>query len=381
MSLSRGEEQSHPDSATTARRPQLTLHDIAREAGTSVSTVSRVLNGRAGAGEQTRARVLEIVERTNYTVNYAASNLKKRTATFLAIFQEHDEIGRRYAAHVEEGYTACLRELSTFKAHFETRYAPVEEAAIFELLSEIYDDESQRIDGLLLTPFRSQRIIELLNRFVEEGVPVVFADKDLPSVGRITCVKPNNAVAGQLAAELMYRFLRRDGTVLITDADARTVYPIGRADRLGTDNFIETMQSYTTGIRVEPIREPYLDDRLYDEVRTRLETDPDIVGIFSASARHTAAAGPALRDSGREDEVQMIGSEVFAESFALLREGVIDALIYKNPFRVGYKTLDSLFGYVVRGVRPPSEILVVPRVVLSSGFTNENEGYSSLLEA
>ncbi|MFW5745333.1 MAG: LacI family DNA-binding transcriptional regulator [Spirochaetota bacterium] len=379
MSIPRREQQSHPG-ATTARRRQLTLHDIAREAGTSVSTVSRVLNGRAGAGEQTRARVLEIVERMNYTVNYAASNLKKRTATFLAIFREHDEIGSRYAAHVEEGYTACRRELSTFKAHFETRYAPVDEAAVFGLLNEIYEDESQQIDGLLLTPFRSQRIIELLHRFVEAGVPVVFADKDLPSVGRITCVKPNNAIAGQLAAELMYRFLRSDGTVLITDADVRTVYPIGEADRIGTGSFIETIQSYTTGVRVEPIREPYVDERLYDEVRTRLETDPDIVGIFSASARHTAAAGPALRDSGRQDEVQMIGSEVFAESFALLREGVIDALIYKNPFRVGYKALDSLFGYVVRGVRPPSEILVMPRVVLSSGFTNEDEGYSSLLE-
>lgn len=381
MSISRGEDNRKHDDRTMHSGSQITLHDIAREAGTSVSTVSRVLNGREGAGEQTRARVLEIVERMNYTVNYAASNLKKRTSTFLAVFQEHDEIGRRYAAHVEEGYAACLRELSTFKARFDTRYAPVEEDAIFELLSEIYHDESEQIDGLLITPFRSQRIIDLLNRFVEAGVPIVFADKDLPSVDRITCVKPNNAIAGRLAAELMYRFLRRDGTVLITDADVRTVYPIGKPDRLGTSSFIEKMRSFTTAIEVEPIREPYLDERLYEEVRTRLETDPDIVGIFSASARHTAAVGPALRDSGRQDDVQMIGSEVFAESFTLLREGVIDALIYKNPFRVGYKALDSLFGYVVRGVRPPSEILVMPRVVLSSGFTSEDEGYSSLLEA
>ncbi len=364
---------------STRSSAAVTLHDIAREAGTSVSTVSRVLNGREGAGEDTRARVLEIVERMNYTVNYAASNLKKRTSTFVAVFQKHDEVGRRYAAHVEEGYAACLRELSTFKAHFETRYAPVDEAAIYELLGELYEEESRQIDGLLLTPFRSQRIIDLLNRFAADGVPIVFADKDLASVDRITCVKPNNTIAGQLAAELMGRFLRRDGTVIVTDADVRTAVE-GQPDRLATGSFTETMKSYRCGTRIETVSEPFMDERLYREIRGRLEAEPDIVGIYSASARHTAAVAPALRDSGRQDEVQMIGSEVFAESFAMLREGVIDALIHKNPFRVGYKALDSLFGYVVKGVTPPAEILVLPRVVLRSGFTSDDEGYSSLLE-
>lgn len=380
MSRSRGEDNGRHDDTTTERGSPLTLHDIAREAGTSVSTVSRVLNGREGAGEETRAKVLEIVNRMNYTVNYAASNLKKRTAHFVAIFQEHDRLARYYAMHIEEGYFACLRNLSTFKGLFDERYVPLSEQRLFETLTEIYEDTAMQIDGLLLTPFRSQRVVDLLNRFADAGVPIVFADKDLASVDRLTCVKPNNTIAGQLASEVMCRFLRREGTVLVTDADTRTNTPREVPDRLGTASFTAGIAACARRIRIETIREPYMDQRLYREVRSRLESDPEIVGIFSTSARHTAATAPALRDSGRQDEVQMIGSEVFAESFALLREGVIDALIYKNPFRIGYKALDSLFGYVVKGVKPPPELLVLPRVVLSSGFTSDDEGYSSLLE-
>lgn len=46
---------------------RVTVYDIAREAGTSTSTVSRVLNGSALIAEATRATVLEAAERLGYT--------------------------------------------------------------------------------------------------------------------------------------------------------------------------------------------------------------------------------------------------------------------------------------------------------------------------
>ncbi len=370
-------QQSAP---TRKRLPQVTLRDIAREAGTSVSTVSRVLNGKQGAGQATRRRVLEVVERLQYTVNYAAANLKKRTMNFVAVFEEHGKSAGYYAKHIEEGYTACVTGLSTFNVHFDERYVSPREDRIYEALFELYERDSEHLDGLLLVPFRSERIIALLTRFVDAGVALVFADKDLPEVRRLTCVRPDHEVAGQLAAELLYKFLRQDGTVIASNPDRRSVNPYGQPGHLGVGSFIRQMNAYTSRILVETTREPREDNRLYREVRGRLESDRDVVGIFAASARDTAAIAPALRDSGREHEVQMIGSEVFPESFAMLRAGVIDALIYKNPFRVGYNALDSLFGHVVRSVTPKPELLVMPRIVLGSAFTDDRQGYAALLE-
>src|SRR4051812_7659010 len=45
---------------------RVTITEIAREAGVSVPTVSRVVNGRADVAPQTRARVNELLDRHGY---------------------------------------------------------------------------------------------------------------------------------------------------------------------------------------------------------------------------------------------------------------------------------------------------------------------------
>ncbi len=56
----------------------MTLKDIAKEAGVSVSTVSRVINDTdsKAASPRVREKIWEIVRRTGYTPNYSARNLK-----------------------------------------------------------------------------------------------------------------------------------------------------------------------------------------------------------------------------------------------------------------------------------------------------------------
>ena len=61
------------------------IRDIARLARVSVSTVSRVLNGRPDVSEKTRAAVLQVVQKTNFTQNSNAKNLKQRHSEMASI--------------------------------------------------------------------------------------------------------------------------------------------------------------------------------------------------------------------------------------------------------------------------------------------------------
>ena len=56
----------------------MTLKDIAREAGVSISTVSRVINKNStnAASKEVQDRIWEIVRRTGYTPNSTARDLK-----------------------------------------------------------------------------------------------------------------------------------------------------------------------------------------------------------------------------------------------------------------------------------------------------------------
>jgi LacI family transcriptional regulator len=53
-------------------RASTTLYDVAREAGVSAMTVSRVINGRIHVSPKTREKILQVIERLNYQVNVAA---------------------------------------------------------------------------------------------------------------------------------------------------------------------------------------------------------------------------------------------------------------------------------------------------------------------
>ena len=59
----------------TSVAKSVTLQDVAQVAGVTSMTVSRVIKGSEGVGEQTRERVLRIVEELGYTPNLAARAL------------------------------------------------------------------------------------------------------------------------------------------------------------------------------------------------------------------------------------------------------------------------------------------------------------------
>ena len=68
---------------------QVTIKDIAREAGVSIASVSRALNGMDGISEENRSRILRVCERLSYTPNGLARSLvKRRTQTI-----EHHHAG------------------------------------------------------------------------------------------------------------------------------------------------------------------------------------------------------------------------------------------------------------------------------------------------
>ena len=60
----------------------ITIHDVARHAGVSPMTVSRVINGESNVREETRARVAASVASLRYKPNLAARSLiTRRTGT------------------------------------------------------------------------------------------------------------------------------------------------------------------------------------------------------------------------------------------------------------------------------------------------------------
>lgn len=63
----------------------MTIKDIAKEAGYSVGTVSRVLNNAEGVSEKARVRIMEVVDKYHFQLNNNAKHLKKQSKEGIAI--------------------------------------------------------------------------------------------------------------------------------------------------------------------------------------------------------------------------------------------------------------------------------------------------------
>lgn len=55
----------------------VTIKEVAKEAGVSVATVSRVLNNKGGASSETIAHVENIIKKLNYKPNRLAKSLSE----------------------------------------------------------------------------------------------------------------------------------------------------------------------------------------------------------------------------------------------------------------------------------------------------------------
>ena len=201
------------------KEKNITLKDIAIQAGTSVTTVYRVLNNKEGVGDELRQRILSISKELGYTLNYAASSLSKKATNIVLFFPKKDETSKYYTNLIYEGYARFKEEIAGFNITFTEYFYEYEAEDLSSRLEGLFNDKSFKVDGMIIFPMRSRQIINLLNRFAGRGIPMVLMDKDLTEVDRLTCVKPNEELAGSLSGELMCKLVRTPGKILIADYD------------------------------------------------------------------------------------------------------------------------------------------------------------------
>lgn len=69
----------------------VTIKDVAREAGVSVATVSRVLNGNCNVSDDSSARVNDAIKKLNYSPNFLGRNLRKRETNVILCIMPKSE--------------------------------------------------------------------------------------------------------------------------------------------------------------------------------------------------------------------------------------------------------------------------------------------------
>ena len=292
-----------------------TTQDVAREAGVSLATVDRVLNARAGVRPATVARVQAAIERIGYVRDTAAANLAKRRVYDLAFVLP--ETDNEFVLSLK----AEIAAQSSRPAIHRTRLSvvpvtPFDPQAVVTAL-----DALDRPDGVAVFGPETPSVRDAVRRARARGIAVVALVSDLPSSERDHFVGIDNLRAGRTAAELMGRFTRREGRVLVLTGSRLARDHLER--RQGFDQVIaRDFPHLSVAATLEGRDDPGRVAALLEGTLT-----PDVVGIYSSAAGN---AGLVRALAGRTSDVTVIAHELTGTTRAALMDGTFDALIAQD---------------------------------------------------
>jgi LacI family transcriptional regulator len=174
----------------TIRRTPSTIHDVARAAGVSVSTVSKALNGRGQLRAETRSLVQSAAARLRFQPNdLAQSLLRKRSFTVGLI--STDSYGR-FSIPVLQGIESALEaaRISVFLCSAADDPAR-ERHHVSSLLAK-------RVDGIIVTGRRTDPRPPL--DLGGAGVPIIYAFAQVADP-KALCLLPDDLGGARLGAE------------------------------------------------------------------------------------------------------------------------------------------------------------------------------------
>jgi len=323
-----------------------TIKDIAREAGVSTATVSRVLNTPDRVTQKRRDAVLEVVNRHDYVTHGMAGALAGARTRNIGL--------------VIPTITNSIYAAST---HAIQRLAQRENYCVFLGVSDFSPDEErrvirrlieQRVDGLILTGGgRDPNIYRLIDR---HRIPYVVTWR-LDADAKCPCISFDNYAAGRLAMEHLLDLGHKQIGLIC-----------GRTDV--NDRALERRTAYEDalrerGIALEPVLIFERDFEFIEgkvAMRRMLEGPIRPTAVFAANDIQAIGAIAECRESGLSipDDISVIGfddlpvAEFIAPKLTTIRV---------PAQRMGHVAASHLVQMIKANVIPQSEILPVELMI------------------
>jgi LacI family transcriptional regulator, galactose operon repressor len=270
----------------------ITIKDVARAAGVSSMTVSRVINGSERVSPDTRHRVQQAIADLGYVPSRLARGLiRQKTGTLALIVPD---VANPFFTLIVRGAEDVARRAGYRMILCDTRAdLSIEREVIEEMIAH-------RVEGIAIAPVsdRSKSHLERLARF---GVQFVLIDRTVAGVEADVVLGDNVGGARRLMEHLISLGHRRIGFVVEPDEVSTA------RDR--HDGYIAALEA--AGLAVDPeliVRAPAVPKGGFDGMRRLLDLDDPPTAVFTVNNLVAVGAIEAVRAGGLEvpDDVAIV---------------------------------------------------------------------------
>jgi LacI family transcriptional regulator len=337
----------------------VTLKDISIATGVSLASVHRALYNKEGISGKLSQRIISKANELGYKTNYAAASLKRRPLNTAIVLPGEEGSGRFYYHYLWQACRKYHQEVIGLNMRL-MEFAFSETENQVALLEKIYRTHRDDLDGILIVPLnRDDAMRIVIDKFIERGIQVVLVDNDIPGCGRLCCISPNDEAAGRLGAELLSLITHGPGKILVSAGSTTMsshVYNLA--------GFMDYMTENKLPFQIHKV---YGYDDLkksYEEAKAFLKKNNDVAGFYALTARETISLCQAVIDSGYGGKIRGVGTDVFPESVRLLKDNIVQALLYAQPYEKAYQGLKILCESLIKKEKPARQLVSVPTGVV-----------------
>jgi len=266
-----------------------TIHEVAKNAGVSVTTVSRVLNNRGYISEKTRKKVYQCMADLHYQPNEIARSLQRKQSSIIGLIIPN-------VSHPFFAEMANHLEYYAYQSGFKimlcnSQMDPIKEKEYINMMKR------NRVDGIIMGSHTLQ-----VGDFKKLDHPIVTIDRKIED--KIPFVSSDNYRGGQLATEL-----------LINKGCKKIAHICGnlQLDLLANQRsnaFLDVVNKHSIEHIIVQTDMNVFDQAQYIRIIRQLFVDhPDIDGIFATSDIIAAYVIKECFNKGKRipDDIRIVG--------------------------------------------------------------------------
>src|SRR4051794_35621456 len=317
------------------------MKEVARVAGVSLATVSRVVNGTGDVRPDLAARVQEAVKLLGYRRDLTASTLRRADRQSASLGVIIEDVSNPFFSAVHRGVEDAARPRGVLTFVGSSDELPERERELAETFG------ARGVDGLVIVPCTADQ--SYLQREQRAGTALVFIDRPPRFIGADTVVS-DNAGGARAAVEHLLAVGHRRIAFL--------------GDRLSVWTASERLRGYHEalgGARMPALERSELTDSAAGDraVRELLAGPEPPTALFTGQNLITIGAIRALRELGRQHEVALVGFDdvVLGD---LVDPGI--SVVAQDPYALGRQAGELLFAKA-----PEPRHVVIPTRLVARG--------------
>jgi LacI family transcriptional regulator len=335
----------------------ITIYDVARKAGVSVATVSKVFNGYQDVSEKTKQRVLKLADEMGFRPNSTARSLSMKKSWIIGVFFEdflNSGFKHPFFTDIIESFKNVVGQkgydlLFTANHYFNDRE-----------ISYLEHCRNRNVDGVIILALK--RDDPYLPELVSSNIPCISLDLDILG-NRIGCVYSENIKGAEMAVKYLHdmghqRIATITGQLLSLTSDQRL------------QGYKNAMNELKLPYRYDyVVQGDFLHEGGYQAMQHLLSLNDPPTAVFAAGDLMAFGAIKAIQDAGLNvpDDISIIGFDdiemckYFSPSLTTIKQ---------NKEELGREAAEGLIRLIENPMEIPSIVQIPTELIVRETVAN-----------